>query len=111
MLLDAGITLFGFTITTMQLWLAGSALLCFGLLVALARGKRIALRRSVVTDEIAIQLGRIASAGEQLAGEAAGLRILEERQKSNGTLPPAVGGGRDSTSVLMVGGWGKRKKR
>src|SRR2546430_14422738 len=92
MLSDAGITFFGFTITTMQLWLAGSVLLCFGLLVALARGKRIALRRSVVTDEVAIQLGRIAAAVEQLAGEAAALRILEGGQKANGTLPPAGGG-------------------
>ena len=103
MLLDAGITFFGFTITTMQLWLAGSALLCFGLLVALARGKRIALRRSVVTDEIAIQLGRIASAVEQLAGEAAALRILEERRSSNVTLPPAVGEERHPISYSMFG--------
>src|SRR5256885_4974492 len=98
MLSDAGITFFGFTITTMQLWLAGSTLLCFGLLVALARGKRIALRRSVVTDEVAIQLGRIAAAVEQLAGEAAALRLLEERQKSYATLPPAVGGARHPNS-------------
>ena len=103
MLSDAGITFFGFTITTMQLWLAGSALLCFGLLVALARGKRIALRRSVVTDEVAIQLGRIAAAVEQLAGEAAALRILEERQKSNVTLPPAVGEERHPISYSMFG--------
>src|SRR5256885_17192662 len=95
MLSDAGITFFGFTITTMQLWLAGSTLLCFGLLVALARGKRIALRRSVVTDEVAIQLGRIAAAVEQLAGEAAGVRGLEEGQKAKGTLAPAGGGGRE----------------
>jgi hypothetical protein len=53
MLSEAGITFFGFTITTMQLWLAGSALLCVALFVALARGKRIAMQRSVVTDEIA----------------------------------------------------------
>ncbi len=103
MLSDAGITFFGFTITTMQLWLGGSALLCFGLLIALARGKRIGLRRSVVTDEIAIQLGRIASAVEQLAGEAAALRILEERQKSNVTLPPAVGEERHPISYSMFG--------
>src|SRR5258708_19314171 len=102
MLLDAGITFFGFTITTMQLWLAGSALLCFGLLVALARGKRIALRRSVVTDEIAIQLGRIASAVAQLAGEAAALKLLEGRPKSTAALPPAVGCQPAPTSTFLL---------
>jgi len=103
MLSDAGITFFGHTITTMQLWLAGSGLLCAVLLIALARGKRIALGRSIVTDEIAIQLGRIAAAVEQLAGEAAARRIMEERQRTNVTLPPAVGEERNPISYSMFG--------
>src|SRR5258707_14972764 len=103
MLSDAGITFFGFTNTTMQLWLAGSVLLCFGLLVALARGKRIALRRSVVTDEVAIKLGRIAAAVEQMAGETAAVRVLEERKKSNVTFQPGVGGEKNPSFYLVVG--------
>jgi len=103
MLSDAGITLFGHTITTMQLWLAGSLVVCVVLLIALARAKRIALRRSVVTDEIAIQLGRIAVAVEQLAGEAAARRIMEEKQRSSVTLPPAVGEEMHPISYSMFG--------
>jgi len=102
MLSDAGITFFGFTITTMQLWLAGSSVLCVALFVALARGKRIAVQRSVVTDEIAIQMGRIAAAVEQLAGEAAARRVMEERRLSV-TLPPAVGEEKHPISYSMFG--------
>jgi len=104
MLSEVGITFLGFTITTMQLWLAASALLCVALFVALARGKRIAMQRSVVTDEIAIQLGRIAAAVEQLAGEAAARRVMEEnKQRANVTLPPAVGEEKHTISYSMFG--------
>lgn len=103
MLSDAGITLFGHTITTMQLWLAGSLVVCAALLLALARAKQIALRRSVVTDEIAIQIGRIAAAVEQLAGEAAARRIMEERQRASVMLPPAVGEEKHPISYSMFG--------
>lgn len=102
MLSDAGITLFGHTITTLQIWLAGSVLLCVGLLIALARGKRIALQRSAVTEEIAIQLGRIAAAVEQLAGEAAARRMMEER-RGNVTLPPVPGEEKHPVSYSMFG--------
>ncbi len=103
MLSDAGITLFGHTITTMQLLLAGAGLLCAGLLLALARAKHVALRRSVVTDEIAIQLGRIATAVEQLAGEAAARRIREERASASVTLPPVAGEEKHPVSYSMFG--------
>ncbi|HLZ12517.1 MAG TPA: hypothetical protein VKP58_08015 [Candidatus Acidoferrum sp.] len=103
MLSDTGITLFGHTITTMQLLLGGTGLLCVVLLIALARGKRIAMARSVVTDEMAIQLGRIAAAVEQLAGEAAARRIMEEKQRSNVTLPPAVGEEKHPISYSIFG--------
>ena len=103
MLSDAGITLAGHTITMTQLLLAGTGLLCFALLIALARGKRIALQRSVTTDEIAIQLGRIAAAVEQLAGEAAARRMMEERKLSNVTLPSAPGEEKHPISYSMFG--------
>jgi len=103
MLSDAGVTFFGFTITTMQLWLAGSSVLCVALFVALARGKRIAVQRSVVTDEIAIHLGRIAAAVEQLAGEAAARRMLEERLRASVSLPPVAGEDKHPISYSMFG--------
>jgi hypothetical protein len=103
MLSEPGITLFGHTITTMQLLLAGSLLLFAALAMALAKGKRIAMQRSVVTDEIAIHLGRIAAAVEQLASEAAGRRIMEEKQRMSSTLPPATGEEKHPISYSMFG--------
>lgn len=103
MLSDAGISLFGHTITTMQLLLAGVGLLCIGLLLALLRAKQFALRRSIVTDEIAIQLGRIATAVEQLAGEAAARRIREERMSASVTLPPGPGEENHPVTYSMFG--------
>jgi len=103
MLSDAGITLAGYTITTFRLLIAGGVLLGFAILLAVARRKRIALQRSVVTDEIAIQLGRIATAVEQLAGEAAARRTMEERKLSNVTLPPTPGEEKLPVSYSMFG--------
>ena len=103
MLSDAGITLFGHTISALQLLLTGSLLLCAALAMALAKGKRVAMQRSVVTDEIAIHLGRIASAVEQLASEAAARRILEEKQRMGATLPPVPGEEKQPISYSMFG--------
>ena len=103
MLSDAGITVFGHTITTMQLLLVGAGLLCAGLLLAMARAKQIALRRSIVTDEIAIQLGRIAASMEQLVGEAAARRMREEKMSAHVTLPPVPGEENHPVSYSMFG--------
>ena len=103
MLSDAGITLFGHTITTMQLLLVGAGLLCAGLLLALLRAKHVALRRSIVTDEFAIQLGRIATAVEQLAGEAAARRMRENKMSANVTLPPVPGEEKHPVSYSIFG--------
>ena len=90
MLSDPGITFAGYTISTFQLLLAGGLLLgAAALLLVFARGKRIALQRSVVTDEIAIQLGRIADAMERQTQELAARRIAETRQ----TELPALSSG------------------
>jgi hypothetical protein len=40
---------------------------------------------------------------ELLAGEAAARRIMEERQRSNVTLPPAVGEEKHPVSFSMFG--------
>lgn len=86
MLSDSGITFAGHTITTVQLLSAGIVLLGLALLMALVRAKKIALQRSVVTDEIAIQLGRIADTLDQMAGEARTRSILQEARQTE--LPP-----------------------
>jgi hypothetical protein len=86
MLSDAGITLAGHTITTVQLLSGGVVLLSLALLLALVKAKKIALQRSVVTDEIAIQLGRIADTLDQLAGEARSRNMLQNARQTE--LPP-----------------------
>jgi hypothetical protein len=105
MLSDSGITLGGHTITIVQLLLVGAGLLCAGLLLAMARVKRLALQRSAVTDEIAIQLGRIATGVEQLVNEAAARRMMEERHRMNtaATLPPVPGEEKHPISYSMFG--------
>lgn len=105
MLSDSGITLAGHTITITQLLLAGSVLLCVGLLLTMARVKRLALQRSIVTDEIAMQLGRIAAAVEQLVIEAAARRAMEEKHRAsaNATLPPVPGEEKHPISYSMFG--------
>ncbi len=103
MLSDAGITLFGYTITATQLFLIGTGLLCVGLLLAVARGKRIALQRSIVTDELAVHLARIASAVEQIASEAAARRMMEEKLQMNATLPPVPGEEKHPISYSIFG--------
>jgi hypothetical protein len=104
MLSNPGITFAGYTISTFQLLLAGGLLLgTAALLLVFARGKRIALQRSVVTDEFAILLSRIADAVERQAQELAARRIMEEKQRTNVTLPPAAGEEKHPISYSMFG--------
>jgi hypothetical protein len=103
MLSETGITLAGYTITTFQLLLAGGLLLgAAALLLAFARGKRIALQRSVVTDEIAIQLARIGDALERQTHEMASRRIAEMQRQAD--LPALNSGqGAHPISYSMFG--------
>jgi hypothetical protein len=103
MLSDPGITLAGHTITTMELLLAGLLLLCAASILALARGKRVALQRSFVSDQLGADLERIASALEQLAGEATARRLMEEKQRASVTLPPVEGEEKHPVSYSMFG--------
>lgn len=89
MLSDPGITLAGHTISMFQLLFVGGLLLgVAALLLALARGKRIAVQRSVVTDEMAIHLGRIADQLERLADEVRAGRVSRETRPPEISLPP-----------------------
>ena len=103
MLSDPGITFAGHTFTATQILITATILLMAAVILALARGKRVALQRSVVTDEIAIDLGRIAAAVEQIASEATARRLLEERQRASVSLPPAEGEEKHPISYSMFG--------
>ncbi|HEY6129654.1 MAG TPA: hypothetical protein VIW23_15895 [Candidatus Acidoferrum sp.] len=70
MLSDAGISLAGHTITTMQLLGVGALLLgVAAFLLAFARERSTTLKRSEVTDELAIHMGRIADMLERIANQ------------------------------------------
>jgi len=74
MLLNAALAFPGMTlsnITGFQLLLAGGLLLgVAAFLLALSRERRVSLKRSVVTDELAVHTGRIADALERIANQA-----------------------------------------
>ncbi len=68
MLSDSHFVFAGYSISSFELLLAGALLLCAAaFLLAVARRNRVTIQHSLVTDEMAILLGRIADAVERLA--------------------------------------------
>jgi hypothetical protein len=68
---DTGITFAGHTITGLQFLGVGALLLGIAvLLLAFSRERRTALKRSIVTDELAIHMGRIADALDRIANQS-----------------------------------------
>lgn len=68
MLSDAKFVLAGHAITSVDFLIAAALLLCVAaFLLAVAKRNRITVHPSPVTDEIIIQLGRIADAAERIA--------------------------------------------
>ena len=96
MLSDTGITIAGHTITSLQFLGAGALLLgVAALLLAFTRERRTSLKRSTVTDELAIHLGRIADALDRIANqpsERAMWRASRQRAEASPSRPagPAV---------------------
>jgi len=82
--------------------LGGSLVVCAVLLIALARAKQIALRRSVVTDEIAMSAGKDCGGGGAVSGRSAARRIMEEKQRSSVTLAAGSGRGEAPDFVFDV---------
>jgi hypothetical protein len=71
MIPDTSIRFAGLTITTLQLLGLGGLLLAIAaFLLAFSRERRMAIKRSIVTDELAVQLGRIADSLERVANQA-----------------------------------------
>ena len=70
MLSDSSFVIAGHSISSFQLLLAAALLLCAAaFLLAVARKSRVTIQRSVVTDEFAVHLGRIADAAERIANQ------------------------------------------
>ncbi len=88
MLLNAALAFPGMTlsnITGFQLLVAGGLLLgVAAFLLALSRERRVSVKRSVVTDELAVHTGRIADALERIANqtnESAHLAASRKREQ------------------------------
>jgi hypothetical protein len=90
MLSDTSFSIAGhtFAISNFQLLIAAALLLgVAGLLLAFSRSRRVTLKRSVATDELYMQLGRIAEALERIANQSSD-RIIAEASRRVETPPP-----------------------
>ena len=94
MLSDTVFSVGGHTIhfSSFYLLLAGMLLLGIaGFLLGLSRGRRVVLQRSGLTEELAVQLGRIADTLERIANQSAdhsiaeASRVLESNPVPEGT--------------------------
>jgi hypothetical protein len=71
-----------FTVYAYQLLIAAGVLLGIAaLLLAFGRNRGVVVKRSVATDELYMQLGRIADAMERLANQSADRVIAERLQR------------------------------
>ena len=77
------ITLAGHTVTAVQLLgIAALLLATAAFLLAIGRQRRLALKKSAVTDEFAFQIERVAQALERLADQGASRLMQEAAQRS-----------------------------
>ena len=75
-------------VTAFQLLIAGGLLLgVAAFLLALSRERRVAMKRSVVTDELTVHTGRIAEALERIANQANERAHLAASRKREQTEP------------------------
>ena len=78
-----------FHFSSFYLLLSGMVLLtAAGFLLGLSRGRRVVLQRSGLTDELAVQLGRIADTLERIANQAPD-RIIAEASGEAEPVEPA----------------------
>jgi membrane protein implicated in regulation of membrane protease activity len=83
MFTEPGITIAGHVFTSFQLLITGALLLCAAaILMGYRRDLKATLRQSAVTDRLAEDLGRIASALERIANQPADFSIREAARRS-----------------------------
>jgi len=83
MYVEPGIHIAGHVVTSFQLLIAGALLLCAAaILMGYRRDLKATLRQSAVTDRLAQDLGRIASALERIASQPADAAIREAARRS-----------------------------
>jgi hypothetical protein len=94
MLSDTVISVGGHTlnVSSVGLLVAGVSLLALAaFLLALSRGRRVVVQRSATTDDLAIQLARIAEALERIANRPADRLIAEAWRGEEQAAAPKVG--------------------
>jgi len=80
-----------FTISTYELLIAAGVLLGIAaVLLAFGRNRGVVVKRSVATDELFMQLGRIADALERLANQSSDRIIAERSQRMEAAAPPPL---------------------
>lgn len=83
MVVEPGIHIAGHLVTSFQLLITGALLLCTAaILMGYRRDLKATLRQSAVTDHLAEDLGRIASALERIANQPADFTIREAARRS-----------------------------
>jgi hypothetical protein len=83
MFTEPGITIAGHVFTSFQLLITGALLLCAAaILMGYRRDLKATLHQSAVTDRLAEDLGRIASALERIANQPADFSIREAARRS-----------------------------
>jgi hypothetical protein len=91
MLSETGINIAGHTITGLQFLGVGALLLGIAaLLLAFSRERRTTLKRSIVTDEFSIHLGRIADALDRIANQRSDRAIWRESRTRAELAPPRL---------------------
>jgi hypothetical protein len=74
-----------------------------GFLLGLSRGRRVVVQRSATTDELNLQLGRIAEALERLANRPAD-RVIAEASRAVEPVADGKVGGREPAGPFSVFG-------
>src|SRR5215469_17051805 len=86
---DTVVSIGGHTLhfSSLYLWLIGMLLLALaGFLFGLSRGKRVVLQRSVRTEELVAQMGRIADSLERIGNQPA-YRLIAEASREVESAP------------------------
>lgn len=90
-------------LSSFYLLLSGMVLLAIaGFLLGLSRGRRVVLQRSGLTDEFAMQLGRIADTLKRIANQSADRSITEASRALESSPVPegtAAGAPREQTHL------------
>jgi hypothetical protein len=106
MLSDTLVSFGGHTMRLSTLAILVGGVLLFGMaafVVGLIRGRRVVVQRSATTDELNVQLARIAEALERMANRPADRLIAEASRGAEPTADAKAGGQEQGSSFSVFG--------